>query len=176
MSTILEKAGTVIKLENNDLVILQSDKDKCRGEDARDCIDVICHIMGMWQVEALKLYNRSLRPESKYYVFIYLYIDAIKKEKEGNIGIKNRLDMVIKRIGNPTIEEVGEMMAYRRMRNSISHKKKWDIEKVKNGRKDGVKNKKTYDDVLERFREATGGDAYIYVEKKDVLYSALRTI
>ncbi|CAB4484449.1 unnamed protein product [Rhizophagus irregularis] len=84
--------------------------------------------------------------------------------------------MVIKRIGNPTIEEVGEMMAYRRMRNSISHKKKWDIEKVKNGRKDGVKNKKTYDDVLERFREATGGDAYIYVEKKDVLYSALRTI
>ncbi|PKY61178.1 hypothetical protein RhiirA4_550878 [Rhizophagus irregularis] len=111
--------------------------------------------MGMWQVEALKLYNRSLRQESKYYVFIHLYIDAIKKEKEGDIGIKNRLDiyMVIKRIGNLTIEEVGVMMAYSYMRNSISHKKKWDIEKDKNGKKDGVKNKKTYDDVLKCFRE-----------------------
>jgi hypothetical protein len=157
-------------------LIIKGDKDKCRGEEARDCIDDICHIMGMWQIEALKIYNRSLRPDNKYDVFIHLYIDAIKKEKEGDIGIKNRLDMAIKRIGNLTMEEVGEMMTYRRIRNTISHKKKWDVEKDKNGRKDRAKNKETHDDALKRFREATGGDAYIHVEKQHVLYSALEKV
>jgi hypothetical protein len=148
------------------------DKDKCRGEDARDCIDDVCHIMGMWQIEALNIYNRSLRPDSKYNAFVHLYYDAIAKEKKGDIGIKNRLDMVIKRIGNLTMEEVGEMMAYRCIRNSISHKKKWDVEKDKDGRKVRVKNRETYDEALKRFRDATGGDAYIYVEKQNVLYSS----
>ena len=53
-----------------------------------------------------------------------------RASEKGNHGVKNRLVLVAKKLGNVTFEEVEKMVVYKNIRNDIAHKSKWDSARI----------------------------------------------
>jgi hypothetical protein len=109
------------------------------------------------------MYNQNLPRDRHYKSLAHLYYDAMKFSEKGNHGVKNRLVLVAKKLGNVTFE-VEKMVVYKNIRNDIAHKSKWD----------SSKDRAKYDSALECIDRATGTNAYITIDKKEVLISAVR--
>jgi hypothetical protein len=136
----------------------------CPGESARDTIDDLCQIIKNWQDRVTTMYNQNLHRDKHYNSITHLYSDAIEFNEKGNHGVKNRLTLVASKLGNVTLTEVGKMVVYKKIRNSIAHKSKWD-----SGR-----DQEKYEAALGCIDKATGTNAYIVTEEKEILISAVR--
>ncbi|PKK74114.1 hypothetical protein RhiirC2_775224 [Rhizophagus irregularis] len=150
--------------DKNNLVIVQRNADVCPSEIARDAIDDLCQIMKKWEEKLLAMYNQGLRRDRHYHSLTHLYYEGDRLKEGGNVGVENRLVLMAGKLGIVYLNEIERMVAYKNIRNSIAHKTKWDP----------VRNREKYRASLQCIDIATGTNAYIIIEKKELLISAVR--
>ncbi|CAB4393888.1 unnamed protein product [Rhizophagus irregularis] len=122
--------------------------------------------MQEWQKKVTTIYNQNLSKDRHYHSITHLYYEAVDFSEKGNYGVLNRLTLVASKLGNISLKEIGEMVAYKNIRNSIAHKTKWD-----SGR-----DREKYGAALECINKTTGTNAYIKLEEEEklLLISAVR--
>uniref|UniRef100_U9UIS6 Uncharacterized protein n=1 Tax=Rhizophagus irregularis (strain DAOM 181602 / DAOM 197198 / MUCL 43194) TaxID=747089 RepID=U9UIS6_RHIID len=169
MATILQRSKYCLYIsldiqDKNNLVIVQRNADVCPSEIARDAIDDLCQIMKKWEEKLLAMYNQGLRRDRHYHSLTHLYYEGDRLKEGGNVGVENRLVLMAGKLGIVYLNEIERMVAYKNIRNSIAHKTKWDP----------VRNREKYRASLQCIDIATGTNAYIIIEKKELLISAVR--
>ncbi|CAG8516025.1 15042_t:CDS:2 [Funneliformis caledonium] len=121
--------------------------------------------MERWQEKVIDMYNQSLGPRFHYKLFSHLYYNAYNFSKKGDDNMKNQLTLITNRLDNVTFEEVGKIVSYRNIQNSIVYKEKWNLV---------GKNRRIYEAALERINVATDDNAYIAIRLKEILISGLK--
>ncbi|EXX61214.1 hypothetical protein RirG_173270 [Rhizophagus irregularis DAOM 197198w] len=120
--------------------------------------------MKKWEEKLLAMYNQGLRRDRHYHSLTHLYYEGDRLKEGGNVGVENRLVLMAGKLGIVYLNEIERMVAYKNIRNSIAHKTKWDP----------VRNREKYRASLQCIDIATGTNAYIIIEKKELLISAVR--
>ncbi|CAG8641849.1 5923_t:CDS:1, partial [Funneliformis mosseae] len=97
-------------------------------EDAVDTVEDIYKIITKWQKKVLNFYNKNFTKQ-KFFSFSELFINAIECDNGGaikNKGTFDRLQIVMRRTGDITIDKVDAMIKYKQARNRDAYKSIWN--------------------------------------------------